>query len=44
MKFIGVNDTFGESGQPDELMEKYKLKSKNIVTAAHEVLINKAKK
>ncbi|ALO15176.1 1-deoxy-D-xylulose-5-phosphate synthase [Salinivirga cyanobacteriivorans] len=44
MKFIGVNDTFGESGQPDELMKKYKLKSKDIVTAAHEVLINKAKK
>ena len=44
MKFIGVKDTFGESGQPGELMEKYKLKSKDIVKAAHEVLINKAKK
>lgn len=43
MKFVGVKDTFGESGQPEELMEKYRLKSKHIAQAAHEVLINKAK-
>ncbi len=43
MKFIGVKDSFGESGQPGELMEKYELRSKDIVKAAHEVLINKAK-
>ena len=23
MGFIGVNDTFGESGEPDELAKKY---------------------
>ena len=25
MEFIGVNDTFGESGKPSDLMVKYKL-------------------
>ncbi len=34
MAFIGVNDSFGESGTPDQLMEKYGLKAKNIVDAA----------
>ncbi len=34
MEFIGVNDSFGESGTPDQLMEKYGLKSKNIIAAA----------
>jgi transketolase len=34
MAFIGVNDSFGESGTPDQLMEKYGLKAKNIVAAA----------
>jgi len=30
MKLIGVMDTFGESGKPAELMEKYGLTSKHI--------------
>lgn len=30
MKFIGMNDSFGESGQPAELMQKYGLCSQNI--------------
>ena len=25
IKMVGIKDTFGESGTPDELMEKYKL-------------------
>ncbi len=43
MAFVAVNDTFGESGEPEELMEKYQLKSINIVQAAHKVLKKKNK-
>ena len=31
-EFVGTNDTFGESGTPDQLMEKYGLNSKNIIS------------
>ncbi len=34
VKFIGVNDSFGESGEPLELMKKYGLTSKNIYKKA----------
>jgi transketolase len=34
MHILGVNDCFGESGQPDELMIKYGLKAENIVENA----------
>lgn len=33
MAFVGVNDSFGESGTPDQLMEKYGLGVKDIVAA-----------
>ncbi len=33
MAFVGLNDTFGESGKPAELMEKYGLTAKEIVAA-----------
>lgn len=39
--FVGINDTFGESGQPDELMEKYHLKAKYIVKAAYRAIQKK---
>ncbi|WP_158962560.1 transketolase family protein [Myroides fluvii] len=39
-EFVAVQDTFGESGTPDELMEKYGLKAANIVEKA-EVVINR---
>ena len=32
MHILGVNDSFGESGQPAELMKKYGLTAENIVT------------
>jgi transketolase len=32
MRILGINDTFGESGNPSELMNKYKLTANNIVT------------
>jgi len=31
MDFIGVNDTFGESGEPDELAEKYGIDTDGII-------------
>ncbi|MEX2233166.1 MAG: transketolase C-terminal domain-containing protein [Cyclobacteriaceae bacterium] len=35
---VGVMDTFGESGQKDELMDKYGLRAKNILEAARKIL------
>jgi transketolase len=34
LEFIAVDDTFGESGKPNELMKKYGLSAQNIVEAA----------
>ncbi len=34
VEMVGVNDVFGESGQPDELMKKYRLTPEDIVIAA----------
>lgn len=42
IEFVGVKDTFGESGTPDELMEKYGLKARNIVAAAEKVMQRKS--
>ncbi len=33
IEMVGVNDSFGESGKPDQLLEKYGLKTQNIVNA-----------
>ena len=41
MEIIGVDDTFGESGKPAELMVKYGLDSQNIVDAALKVMLKK---
>jgi transketolase len=38
LKRIGVNDTFGESGTPDALLEKYGLTAENIVQAALQLI------
>ncbi len=42
-EFVAVNDSFGESGTPDELMIKYKLDTIDIVNAAEKVLKRKTK-
>ncbi len=34
MELVGINDTFGESGKPEDLMGKYGLKAINIAGAA----------
>jgi len=40
-EFIATNDTFGESGTPEQLMEKYGLNSNAIVNAVEKVLKRK---
>ena len=40
-EYVGVNDSFGESGTPDELMVKYGLDTVNIVAAAKKVIERK---
>lgn len=34
LEYVGVRDTFGESGSPDQLLKKYGLDTENIVAAA----------
>jgi transketolase len=41
IEYIGTNDTFGESGTPDQLLEKYGLTSQHIVAAAEKVMTKK---
>ena len=38
MKKVGIPDLFGESGNSDELMDRYGLNVKNLVDAAHDVI------
>lgn len=40
-EFVAVNDSFGESGTPDELMVKYGLDTINIINSAEKVLKRK---
>src|SRR5579864_5397865 len=41
IEFVGIQDTYAESGAPEELMEKYGLVAKNVVAAAKRVLHRK---
>ena len=41
IEMVAVNDTFGESGKPDELMKKYGIDTPNIVEAVEKVLRRK---
>ena len=41
LEMVGVNDTFGESGTPRQLMEKYGLTSSDIINAVKKVLERK---
>lgn len=40
-EYVGVNDTFGESGTPDELMVKYHIDTPDVVAAALKVIKRK---
>lgn len=41
IEFVAVNDSFGESGTPDQLMEKYGLTAQNIIDKAQIALQRK---
>ena len=41
-EFVAVNDSFGESGKPMDLMDKYGIGTSNIVSAVEKVLKRKA--
>jgi transketolase len=41
IEYVGTNDTFGESGTPMQLLEKYGLTPKNIVEAVEKVMSRK---
>ncbi|WP_234734844.1 transketolase family protein [Tellurirhabdus bombi] len=42
LEMIGVNDSFGESGTPDQLMQKYGLTADKIVEAAKKAMSRRA--
>ncbi len=43
IQFVGLNDTYAESGKPEELLEKYGLTAAHIVQAAEKVVSHKSK-
>ena len=43
MEFVGIRDTYAESGKPEELFEKYGLTSKHIVQAAEKAVSRKSR-
>ncbi|MFN8406883.1 MAG: transketolase C-terminal domain-containing protein [Sphingobacteriaceae bacterium] len=42
-EYVAVNDTFGESGTPDQLMKKYSLETDDIIAAVQRVIARKNK-
>jgi transketolase len=42
MEFVAIKDIFGMSGKPEELLERYRLTSQNIVKAVREVIKRKS--
>jgi transketolase len=43
MRFVGINDTYAESGKPEELLAKYGLTAPEIAKAARELIRSKPK-
>jgi transketolase len=41
MEFVGVQNTYAESGQPDELLDKYGLVARDVIAAVRKVLARK---
>ena len=41
IEFVGMPDSFGESGEPDELLIKYGMKSSDIIAAVRRVIKRK---
>jgi len=42
MEFVGIHDTYAESGQPDELLDKYGLTARDIAAAARKAVARKS--
>ena len=40
-EFVATQDTFGESGTPSDLMEKYGLNSNSIISKVKKVILRK---
>ena len=40
-EYVGVNDSFGESGTPDQLLDKYGMGTSNVEAAVKAVLKRK---
>ncbi|HLK63618.1 MAG TPA: transketolase C-terminal domain-containing protein [Bryobacteraceae bacterium] len=43
MEFVGIQNTYAESGQPDELLDKYGLIARDVITAVRKVVARKRK-
>jgi transketolase len=41
MEFVGIHDTYAESGQPDELLDKYGLVARDVAAAIRKVMSRK---
>jgi len=41
MEFVGIHDRYAESGQPDELLEKYGLVARDVAAAVRKVIARK---
>jgi transketolase len=41
MEFVGIHDTYAESGQPDELLEKYGLVARDVAVAVRKAVARK---
>ena len=41
IEYVGTQDTFGESGKPEELLKKYGLDTPDIIAAAEKVMNRK---
>ena len=41
MEFVGIHDTYAESGQPDELLDKYGLVARDVAAAVRKVIARK---
>jgi transketolase len=41
MEFVGINNTYAESGTPDELLDKYGLRARNVAEAARRAVKRK---
>jgi transketolase len=43
MEFIGIHNTYAESGSPDELLDKYGFRAKNVAEATRKAIARKKK-